>query len=324
MSLANLKKSMQTNLSRIKVQAEQSEQASTKKADERFWNPTFDKEKAIGSATIRMLPAPEGEDMAFVKVYSHSFKGPTGKWYIENSLSSIGKRDAVGQINYKLWNSGIESDKTISSKQKRKTNYYANILVINDPAHPEFNGKVMLYKFGPKIFEMLNSKMFPEFEDVEAIDVFSPWDGADFSIRMTGTTMVGWDGKSITVPNYEKSTFRNPSVMGDDDFIESIWKQCHSLQEFLAPKNFKTEEELAKRLFEVLGPTVGSGIQTVEGFDVPEEPKKAAPKKVEPTESFDDVPEFEEPKVAPKKKVVPQMKEDDSDDDLDFLKSLME
>lgn len=321
MSLANLKKSMQSNLSRIKEQAEKTEQSSSKTVDSRFWSPTFDSEKATGQATIRFMPAPEGEDMAFVKVYSHSFKGPTGKWYIENSLSSIGKRDCVGQLNYKLWNSGVESDKAISSRQKRKTSYFANVLVINDPAHPEFNGKVMLFKFGPKIFEMLNSKMFPEFDDVEAVDIFSPWDGADFSIRMTGTTMTGYDGKTITVPNYEKSTFRNPSEIGSDEVIEGLWKQCHSLQEFLSPKNFKTEEELARRLFEVLGPVVGSGIQTVEGFNVPEE----APKKIAKQEEFEDVPDFEEdaPK-KPAKREVPQMESKDDDDDLAFLKGLMD
>ncbi|MDE3023107.1 MAG: single-stranded DNA-binding protein [Pseudomonadota bacterium] len=317
MSLAALRKNMSTNLSRIKQQVE-SEEKGSKSVDERFWKPTFDKEKGTGTATIRFMPAPNGEDMSYVKMYSHSFQGPTGKYYIENSLSTIGKRDSISNLNYRLWNSGIESDKSVSSKQKRKTNYYANVLVINDPAKPENNGKVFLYQFGPKIHDMLQSAMFPEFEDEDskAIDPFSPWDGADFVIRMTGTTMQGAKGP-ITVPSYEKSSFRPASELGDDEKIETLWKQCHSLQAIIAPDKFKTPEELEKRLFEVLGPRVGSGIETIEGWSAPAQEVKAAPIKQAAKEEFEDVPDF-----AVETKKVSKPKEED--DDLEFLKSLID
>jgi len=222
------------------------------------------------------MPAPEGEDLPWVKVFKHAFKGPTGKWYIENSLSTVGKSDCVGSMNSRLWNSGIESDKDVARGMKRKTEYFSNVLVIKDPANPENEGKVFLYKFGPMIFEMVNAKMFPdEIDGDEAINPFDAWTGADFVIKITGKK-IGLD----LVPNYEKSYFKDASPIDqDDDVIEAHWQKCHSLAAFVDPKNFKTEEELKKKLFEVLGPTVGSGISVLEGVVDPAPTQtRAAPK----------------------------------------------
>ena len=212
-------------------------------ADDRFWKPEMDK-TGVGSAVIRFLPAFEGEDLPWVKLWSHAFQGPGG-WYIENSLTTIGKKDPVGEYNRELWNSGEQSKKDIvSQKQKRKLSYYANIYVVKDPLHPENEGRVFLYKFGKKIFDKILASMQPEFEDEEPINPFDFWQGANFKLKIT---------KVAGYWNYDKSDFAPPSpLLDDDDALEAIWKKENSLQEIVAPDKFKTYEQLEKRMNDVL------------------------------------------------------------------------
>jgi hypothetical protein len=328
MSLESLRKNMSGNLQRLKQSVEASK--STKPAaDSRFWKPTFDKEKGTGGAIIRPMPAPNGEVDHFVKVYSHAFQGSNGKWYIENSLSTIGKRDCMSSLGYRLYNSGIDSDRLLQKPMKRKVKYYTNVLVKNDPAFPENNGKVFLFEYGAQLNELWENAMFPpedSLDQADPIDVFNPWEGADFVIKMYGKTIPGSNGKQILVPSYEKSTFKAPSELGDDEQIEALWKQCYSIKEFISEDKFKSDDELKKRLVEVLGLSVGSGIPTVEGWSAPveEEPKPV----VRPTESFDDVPELEEtppPKASkPAAKSVSKPAPVEEDEDIAFLKSLMD
>ena len=210
-------------------------------ADERLWKPELDK-SGNGFAVIRFLPAPDGEEMPWAKIWSHAFKGPGGQWYIENSLTTLGKDDPVGELNRELWNSGRDSDKEIARAQKRKLSYYSNIYVVSDPAHPENEGRVFLYKFGKKIFDKLVEAMQPAFADETPIDPFNFWKGADFKLKIRKV-----DGYW----NYDKSEFASPSShLGgfDDDRLESIWKQGYSLAEFEDPKNFKSYEQLQARL----------------------------------------------------------------------------
>lgn len=314
MSLAALKKNRDSVLAKLQGAAKTSESSgNSSRNDDRFWAPFFDKERGTGGAVIRFLPAPDGEDLPWAKVFSHAFKGPTGKWYIENSLSTIGKHDAVGNMNSRLWNSGVESDKDVARSMKRKTAYYSNVLVIKDPANPENEGKVFLYKYGPMIFEMLNAKMFPAADDVddrEPMNPFDAWDGADFVIKIVGKKI----GKDL-VPNYEKSYFKDPSAISDDDDeIERIWSKAHSLTAFTDPKNFKTPEELSKKLFEVLGPTVGSGVPVLEGVEIPSTPApRRANRVVE--EDDDDTP-------APTAKVEKAAASDDDDEGLAWLREM--
>ena len=313
MSLSALKKNRQEMLDRLKKAAGESNQSSGggRQTDDRLWRPTFDKERGIGSAVIRFLPAKEGEDLPWAKVIKHAFKGPTGKWYIENSLRTIGGSDPVAQLNSRLWNSGVDSDKDIAKDQKQKIEYTTNVLVIKDPANPENEGKVKLYRFGPMIFKMIEEQMFPKFDDETPMNPFDPWEGANFNIKIVGK-QVGKD----TVPNYEKSTFSDVSAMGDDEFIESIYEQVYSLKEFTDAANFKSEDELKRKLFDVLGPTVGSGIETVEGLAAPkaQETRQAAPRQERVIrEDSSDIP-FD---------TTPQASEGSDDDDLDFLKQLV-
>jgi len=228
-------------------------------ADERLWKPELDK-SGNGYAVIRFLPAPDGEEMPWAKIWSHAFKGPGGQWYIENSLTTLGKDDPVGELNRELWNSGRESDKNIARAQKRKLSYYSNIYVVSDPAHPENEGKVFLYKYGKKIFDKLVEAMQPAFADETPIDPFNFWKGADFKLKIRKV-----DGYW----NYDKSEFAQPNTLGDfdDDRLEQIWKEGYSLAEFEDSKNFKTYEKLKARLDLVLGktnPTVKFDAETLE------------------------------------------------------------
>lgn len=256
-SLAELKKQSQQVLNKIKENQEE----SYSDKNENIWTPSYDKAKGVGYAKVRFMPAPQGEDFPFVTVYSYGFKGPTGKWYIENALSTLKKKDPCGEMCTRLWNSGIESDKEVARKYKRRTNIYANVLIIDDPMNPDNNGTVKLYRYGPMIQKILDEKMFPQFETDTPLNPFDPWSGATFEIRIT-TKQVGKD----TVPNYEKSFFHEPSAMGDDEMIEEKWALCHSLEAMRAADKFKSYDELKNKLYEVLGASVGSGIATVEGF----------------------------------------------------------
>ena len=207
--------------------------------DDRLWKPEVDK-SGNGYAVLRFLPAPEGEDIPWAKVYSHAFQGPGG-WYIENSLTTTGGKDPVSEHNRELWNSGNESDKDVVRKQKRKLSYYANIYVVKDPTNPQNEGGVFLYKFGKKIFDKLMEAMQPEFEDESPINPFDFWQGANFKLKIV---------KKDGFWNYDKSEFDAPSTLGDfsDKELEGVWKQEHSLAAYTADDQFKSYEELKERL----------------------------------------------------------------------------
>ena len=211
--------------------------------DERTWKLDVDK-SGNGYAVIRFLPAPEGEDLPFVKLYSHAFQGPGG-WYIENSLTSLGQKDPVSEYNTQLWNNGTDAGKETARKQKRKLTYMSNIYVVKDPANPDNEGKVFLFKYGKKIFDKLTAAMQPEFEDEEAIDPFDFWQGANFKLK--AKNVAGYR-------NYDSSEFAAVSpLLDDDDALEALWKKQFSLAEIVAADQFKSYEDLKKRLEYVLG-----------------------------------------------------------------------
>ena len=212
-------------------------------ADERLWKPEVDK-TGNGYAVIRFLPSPEGEEIPWAKMYSHAFQGPGG-WYIENSLTTTGGKDPVSEYNRELWNSGNESDKDVVRRQKRKLSYYANIYVVKDPTNPQNEGGVFLYKFGKKIFDKIMEAMQPEFEDESPINPFDFWQGANFKLK--AKNVAGYR-------NYDSSEFAAPSpILDDDDALEALWKKQFSLAELVAADQFKSYEELKKRLGYVLG-----------------------------------------------------------------------
>ena len=243
MSFADLKRKSQNNFSFLQKELEKS--SSGKNVDERFWKPEVDA-SGNGYAVIRFLPAPEGETIPWAKVYSHAFQGPGG-WYIENSLTTLNEKDPVGEINRKLWNSGSDEDKETARKQKRKLQYYSNILVVKDPKNPENEGRVFLYKYGKKIHDKILAAMQPEFQDEDPVNVFDLWEGANFKLKIK---------KVAGYWNYDSSEFDSVSALSaDDDELEGIWKSEHSLEAFTNKDQFKTYEELEARLNLVLGVT---------------------------------------------------------------------
>ena len=245
MGFADLKKQSKLGSLTAKLvkEVEKMNNNSSTSGDERVWKLECDK-SGNGYAVIRFLPAPDGEDLPFVKLYSHAFQGPGG-WYIENSLTTLGQKDPVSEYNTMLWNNGTDAGKETARKQKRKLTYVSNIYVVKDPANPQNEGKVMLYKYGKKIFDKLTAAMQPEFEDEEAIDPFDFWQGANFKLK--AKNVAGYR-------NYDSSEFARPdALLDDDEEMESVWKKEYSLAELVAADQFKTYDELKLRLDYVLG-----------------------------------------------------------------------
>ena len=280
MSVSTLRKSNTLDKLLSQVQAENAPQEKKSYVDERLWKPELDK-SGTGSAVIRFLPAPDGEELPWVKLFKHAFQGPTGKWYIENSLTTISKNDPVSEHNSALWNTGLETDKETARKQKRKLEYYSNIYVVSDSKHPENNGKVFLFRYGKKIFDKIMAAMQPEFEDETPINPFDFWEGANFKLKIRKV-----DGYW----NYDKSEFDSVSALKDnDDSLDSIWKTQYSLSEFTAPTNFKSYDELKKRLDDVLSGTVTPTATAMMDEDVVETPTfKSEPEPKIPSVDEDD------------------------------------
>ena len=260
MSLSTLKKSNSLDKLLGAVEKENAPQEKKSYVDERLRKPVMDK-TGNGYAVIRFLPAVKGEDMPWAKVWNHAFQGPTGQWYIENSLTTVGQNDPVSEMNSAYWNSGVESDKEIARRQKRKLQYFANIYVVSDPANPQNEGKVMLYRFGKKIFDKCMEAMQPAFQDETPVNPFDFWEGANFKLKIRKV-----DGYW----NYDKSEFEAPSALFDDDEqLEEVWKKEYPLAEFTAASNFKSYDELKTRLDMVLAGTTKVGNATDAMEDAP-------------------------------------------------------
>ena len=242
-SFSQLKRSGSSNLDVLtkelnKLQGNQ--QQSNK--DDRFWQPEVDK-VGNGYAVIRFLPAPQGEDVPFVRIWDHAFQGPGG-WYIEKSLTTLGEKDPVSEYNSQLWNSGVDANKDLVRKQKRRLYFVSNIYVVSDPSNPENEGKVFLYRYGKKIFDKLNEAMNPAFQDETPVNPFDFWEGADFKLKIR---------KVEGYRNYDKSEFSaQAALLQDDDKLEEIWKTQYSLQEFVNRDQFKSYDELKARLEKAL------------------------------------------------------------------------
>ena len=251
MSFANLKSSRGSSIDQLVKAAEAvSTKTETKNYDDdRFWKPTRDK-AGNGYAVVRFLPAKEGEDLPWVRYWDHGFKGPTGLWYIENSLTSIGQDDPVSESNGLLWNTGRDEDKALARERKRRLHYVSNVLVVSDPANPQNEGKVFVYKFGKKIFDKIMDVMQPQFADEDPVNPYDFWEGADFKIKIR--KVEGW-------VNYDKSEFASaaPLFGGDEEKLENVYNQLHSLADFIDPKNYKSYDELKAKLNKVLGVEAG-------------------------------------------------------------------
>jgi hypothetical protein len=296
-SFANLKRSS-SNLETLaqKIQ-EQTTSNDSNNDDSNYWRPEVDK-AGNGYAVIRFLPTPasDGDDgLPWAKIYTHGFQGPGG-WYIENSLTSLNEKDPVSEYNSELWNSGIEANKEIARKQKRRLTYVSNIYIVEDPKHPENNGRVFLFKYGKKIHEKIVGAMNPEFADEQAINPFDFWAGANFKLKIR---------KVEGYQNYDKSEFDSvsPLLGGDDAKLEKIWQSEFSLTEILDRKHFKSYDELKTRLSKVLG-----------SAPVPKNTQFAEPKPAMKQTTVEDVPEISNEKL--------DLPFDEDDSSLDYFNSL--
>ncbi len=256
-----LTKALEQNL------APEDQSNKNKYQDDRFWKPELDK-TGNGYAVLRFLPAVEGEDLPWQRIWSHAFQDKGG-WFIENSLTTLGQKDPVSEENSRLWNTGLDSDKDIARKRKRKLSYYSNIMIVSDPKHPENEGKVFLFKFGKKIFDKITESMQPAFEDESPINPFDFWKGANFKLKIRKV-----DGYW----NYDKSEFEGVSALAEsDDKIKEVWSKQHALKPFLDLSNFKTYDELKEKLNRVI--TGDRNASTVENANLP--PQATAPVKSE-------------------------------------------
>ena len=309
MSFADLKKQSKLGSLTAKLvkEVEKMNNNGGSSGDDRLWKLECDK-SGNGYAVIRFLPAPNGEDLPFVKLYSHAFQGPGG-WYIENSLTTLGQKDPVSEYNTMLWNNGTDAGKEAARKQKRKLTYIANIYVVKDPANPANEGKVFLFKFGKKIFDKLTAAMQPEFEDEEAIDPFDFWQGANFKLK--AKNVAGYR-------NYDSSEFARPdALLDDDDAMEAVWKKQYSLAELVAADQFKDYDSLKKRLDYVLGNKGTPRYQDPEEFDE-EETTRGSTREL--TEDLRD----ELNTLQPTRTVSSSSDEDEDDDALSYFARLAE
>ena len=283
MSLENLKSMRGSSIDKLVKAAEAVSTAkpeTTSYEDDRFWKPTRDK-AGNGYAVIRFLPQKEGEDLPWVRYWDHGFKGPTGLWYIENSLTSIGQADPVSEHNSILWNSGRDEDKAIAREQKRRLHYVSNVLVISDPDNPQNEGKVFLYKFGKKIFDKIMDVMQPQFADETPVNPYDFWEGADFKLKIR--KVEGW-------VNYDKSEFSSPTSLfdGDESRLTEVYEKLYSLQDFLDPANYKTYDELKVKLNRVLGVDAGVSMDAPAPAQVAEAPVMKTAEPVEEQSSDED------------------------------------
>lgn len=296
--------SLNEQLSKISSKTQYSNTAD----EETYWKPKRDA-AGNGMAIIRFLPAPDKENMPFVSLWNHGFQGPSGKYYIENSLTTLGLKDPLAEINHKLWNTGLDEDKKTAQKQKRRLHYVSNIYVIKDYGNPENDGKVFRFDYGKKIFEKLNDLMNPSFADEKPVNPFDLWEGANFRLKIRMA-----DG----YPNYDKSEFDSPGPLFEsDEKMESVWKQEYSLVTVIDPKNFKSYDELKTKLYAVLGLTDTTSRTTTKAeddFKLDEELDMSKISKIKETDST---------KQKEKQAAKEVSSDDDEDDDIAFFKSLV-
>jgi hypothetical protein len=301
-NFADIKNNRSSAMSKLNDQLAKMGKGFYEDDSEKYWKPIVDK-AGNGFAVLRFLPPPQGEDMPYVRRWDHGFQGPGGLYYIENSLTTLGLPDPVSEFNSELWNSTKDDNappRQQARKQKRRENYYSNVYIVKDPANPSNEGKVFLYKYGKKIFEKLKDMMSPQYGEA-AVNPFDLWEGANFQLKIR---------KYEGYQNYDKSDFASPApLLTDDDELEAVWKQEHSLKEIVDPKNFKSYEELKTKLYKVLGLDGSTHAPTGNA--------------AEDDEEMDYTPKFKE-RQAPKLAETPSPDIDDDDPDMSFFKALAE
>lgn len=307
MSFEALKKNRKSLIEKLITEAEKSNSGGQQSGDDnRYWKPTVDK-SGNGYAVIRFLPSKTEDSLPWTQYWDHGFKGPTGRWYIERSLTSIGQPDPVSEMNSHLWNTGRDEDKEVARARKRRLHYVSNVYVVSDPANPDNEGKVFLFQYGKKIFTKIMDVMQPEFQDETPINPFDFWEGANFKLKIR--QVEGYR-------NYDKSEFDSPSPLknGDEDELKEVYDSIHSLAEFTDPAQYKSYEVLSKKLHEVLGDTMAPKLRD----DVVKEAEEPGPSKEDDDSSF-----FEKQAASkPASKKVTTNDEDEDEEMMSFFAKL--
>jgi len=246
--------------------------------DERFWSFTKDS-AGNANATIRFLPQQDLSKSPIVLTFRHGFQS-AGRWFIEDCPHTVGEKCPVCEQSTAIWN----EDEDTARKYWRAKTYIANILVVDDEANPENNGKVFLWKFGKQLYDIILETLAPEDEDEEGVNVFDFDEGLNFKLKVVQKS--GYN-------NYQKSKFVMSKTAIDEDIQEQVFNSIHDLDEFLDKDKFKTYDEMLQKFTSVIGAKPVAPIQETKPAKTPD------PVKSEPVE--DEVPW-----------------EDNDDDDVDF------
>jgi hypothetical protein len=216
--------------------------------DDRFWDVTKDK-MGNGEAIIRFLPQKDIDALYYLTRRVHGFD-VNGTWFIENCPTTLNHDCPVCDYAKTLWEkykkNKTDENKAIASKFSSSPQSIVNIMVVNDPAKPDNNGKVFLYKIGMKVTTKILDKIAPKSELDEPINVFDLWEGRNFKLCVK--RVGGFN-------NYDSSEFRAEStpVAKTDDAIEEIYNQIRDLNGFLEEKEFKTFDEIETKFNKIMG-----------------------------------------------------------------------
>lgn len=253
--------------------------------DDRIWKYTYldsgkkdlktKKSIMYSSSVIRFLPIPfidirkqdEGKISAeavlspVVLVCRHDFKSSNGSRYSELALKTLGQECPVNEHDRPLWEAWKDAGKPDNNDKKvlvgriAKDEYYANILVVDDKAAPDNNGKVFLFKFSAAIKKMIDQAFDPSIPTNPTFDPFDPFDGAELHLTFMGEerSFNGWNGLVPADMSKESSWVNNPMCGGDEAKIEETMELAYSLQDFIDPALFKSYAVLKERLLAVLG-----------------------------------------------------------------------
>jgi hypothetical protein len=301
-SFAELLKNRKKDSETLSKKVEELKKGGTsydKEPDPRIWTGTkhLKNKDGNGRATIRFLPAPMGEENAFVLYYSYFHKhqpknAATVKYYVENSLKTFGndEKDPAYDYNGTIWADTSLSDDAKKKKQiRRQKKYVSNILVVDDPVKPEYNGKVMIFEYGPEIYKLIEARMHPDpsVSKDKPANPFDPLEGCNFELKIVSKKI-----DDSLVPSYASSTFEQPAPFADsEEEMERIWNSCYPLAaDFLDRAKYAPYEKQLKNFIRVFGFDPTPSEDAPKASSKPKESKEEAPKKSLKEEIDDEIP----------------------------------
>lgn len=166
-------------------------------ATNEIYKPTADDGKdGTYKALIRFVPNPENPRNSLIQKYVHWLTDSNGDGKLVDSPSCVGDKCPIADVFWKLRNSDSAVDRKASEKLKRRQQYYSLIKIIKDPQNSELEGKYMIFKFGYKIKEKIDTELKPDFG--EPTQVFDLFEGKNFELIIN---------RQGDYNNYDKSKF---------------------------------------------------------------------------------------------------------------------